>query len=33
MEKDFKVNVFFDEDGEELEKIIARLLISTLNKR
>lgn len=35
MEKDFKVNVFFNEneDGEELEEIIATFLINTLNIR
>ncbi len=28
----FKINVYFDEQGEEIEKIISRLLIDIIEK-
>lgn len=33
MKENFKINVCFDENGEELEKIISYFLISKLNKK
>lgn len=32
MNETFKINVKFDENGEEIEKIISRLLINILEK-
>ncbi len=32
MSETFKINVYFDEKGEELEKIIGHLLINILEK-
>ncbi len=32
MEEEFKIHVFFNEDGEELEKIIANFLINRLKE-
>ncbi len=31
MNKDFKLNVYFQENGEEIEKIIALYLLDILN--
>ena len=33
MNETFKINVYFDEDGEELESLIERLLIDILEKK
>lgn len=33
MNKSFKINVYFDEKGEELESLIERLLIDILEKK
>ncbi len=30
MKEDFKINIYFNENGEELEKIIANFLANTL---
>ena len=32
MNESFKINVYFDEKGEELESLIERLLINTIIK-
>lgn len=32
MNEAFKINVYFDEKGEEIEKIISRLLIDIIEK-
>lgn len=32
MSKSFKINIYFDENSEEIEKIISHLLISKLDK-
>lgn len=32
MSKSFKINIYFDENSEELEKIISYLLIRKLDK-
>lgn len=32
MKESFKVNMYFDEKGEEIEKLISRFLISKLEK-
>lgn len=32
MNESFKINVYFDEQGEELEKIISYLLINQIEK-
>lgn len=32
MNESFKINVYFDEKGEEIEKIILRLLIDIIEK-
>ncbi len=32
MGEDFKINVFFNQEGEELESVLSRFLISMLNK-
>ncbi len=31
--EDFKMNVFFHQDGEEIEKLLANYLISKLNSK
>lgn len=31
MNESFKFNIFFDENGEELEKLISSILIDTLS--
>ena len=31
MDKTFKINAYFDENGEDIEKIIARYLVNKLN--
>lgn len=33
MDKSFKINVYFDENGEEIERLIERLLINILDKK
>ncbi len=33
MENDFKINVYFSDDGEELEKLLANYLSSLLDKK
>ena len=33
MNESFKINVYFDENGEELESLIERLLIDILEKK
>lgn len=33
MNDDFKINVQFSEDGEELEKIVEKFLIGVLKKK
>ena len=33
MNESFKINVYFDEKGEELEKIISSILIDILQKK
>lgn len=33
MNETFKINVYFDEKGEEIERIISRLLIDIIEKR
>lgn len=33
MENEFKVNVFFQQDGEEIEKLLADYLVRILNKK
>lgn len=33
MDQTFKINVYFDEKGEELESLIERLLINILEKK
>ena len=33
MDSDFKINVYFQEKGEEIEKIIALYLMNVLDKR
>ena len=33
MGKEFKINVFFNQDGEEIEEILSRFLISLLNEK
>ena len=30
MERDFKINIFFNEDGEEIEKMLAKYLLSVI---
>lgn len=30
MEGDFKINIFFNEDGEEIEKMLAEYLLSDI---
>lgn len=32
MNEEFKINVYFDEKGEEIEKIISHLLIDIIEK-
>ena len=32
MNEAFKINVYFDEEGEEIEKIISHLLIGIIEK-
>lgn len=32
MSEPFKINVYFDEKGEEIEKIISRLLVDIIEK-
>lgn len=32
MSESFKMNVYFDENGEEIEKLISHLLINKLEK-
>lgn len=32
MNETFKINVYFDENGEEIEKIISRLLVDIIQK-
>lgn len=32
MEEAFKINVYFSEEGEEIEKLISRCLINLLEK-
>ena len=32
MDETFKINMYFDEKGEEIEKLISHLLISKLEK-
>lgn len=31
--EDFKINIFFQQDGEEIEKILANYLLSALNQK
>ena len=33
MNESFKINVYFDEKGEELESLIVRMLIDILDKK
>ncbi len=33
MENDFKINVYFSEDGEDVEKLLANYLCSLLDKK
>lgn len=33
MENDFKINAYFDNEGEEIEKLIAIYLINLLDKK
>ncbi len=33
MKEDFKINVFFCKDGEEIEKVLANYLINILNNK
>lgn len=33
MNETFKINVYFDEKGEEVENLISRFLIDTLEKK
>ena len=33
MEKEFKLNVYFDNEGDELESIISFFLINMLNEK
>lgn len=33
MNNSFKINIYFDEKGEELEKLISYFLISKLDKK
>ena len=33
MNESFRINVYFDENGEELESLIERLLIDILEKK
>lgn len=33
MNESFKINVYFDEKGEELESLIVRMLIDILEKK
>lgn len=33
MEKDFKINIYFNEDGEDLAKILSRFLSNLLNEK
>ena len=33
MENDFKINIFFDENGETVEELISEYLIKIVNKK
>ena len=33
MDETFKINMYFDEKGEEIEKLISHLLMSKLEKK
>ena len=33
MENDFKINAYFSDDGEEIEKLLAKYLINLLDKK
>lgn len=33
MEGDFKINTFFDDNGEEIEKLLANYLLSVIKTR
>ena len=33
MSQDFKISVLFNQDGEEIEEILSRFLISLLNEK
>ena len=32
MRKEYKINVFFNDEGEELEKLVEKLLIRQMNE-
>ena len=33
MQEDFKINVFFDDEGDEIENLLVRYLIQILNDK